>query len=570
MTTEWIKKTKSPLVFKAFEFAKKAHSGMKRASGEDYILHPLEVAHTIYNWGLDESSVAAAFLHDVVEDTKYSLKEIKKNFGEEVAFLVDGLTKLKNIYYTEQRDPENIRKFVIFFSKDIRVLIIKIADRLHNMKTINSLDDEKRKKIALETLEIYAPLAYRLGMTSISGQLEDLCFPYVYPEEYKWLMNELKNDNFDKRQKYATELISKVEKELKANNIIPIKIDARAKHYYSLYKKLLRYDLDLSKIYDLVAVRIIVRTIEECYASLGVVHKIWQPLLGRIKDYIARPKPNGYKSLHTTVFTPENNSYLEIQIRTEEMHKEDELGIAAHWAYAQIKDNKETYKNWRGIKNKKEMLWVEQLRNWVKYFNSNSDNQNKLIENIKNEFLKDRIFVFTPENDVIDLPAGSTPVDFAYKIHSFIGNNCIGAKINGKIAPLDTKLNSGDTVEIITQKGKNPSNKWLDFVKTITAKKAIKKALKKTNQNLLQKTLPQFLEIKIINLDRPGYLKDITEIFSHNKINIVFLKSETDKNSAFSTVHLKIKNIPLKKLESILIKIKKVPDTKEVSFKFIN
>ena len=566
MDFEWIKNLNSELVETAYEFAKKAHLGIKRQSGEDYIFHPMRVAQTVYEWGLDEKSIAAAFLHDVIEDTNYTLKDIEKKFGEEVGFLVNGLTKLKTIKIKENQDVENIRKLVLAFSKDIRVLIIKIADRLDNMKTLNFLLPESQKENALETLEIYAPLANRLGMQKISGELEDLAFPYVYPEEYQWLMNELKGD-FEKRQKYALSLIPILEKELKNNNLTPLKIDARAKRYYSLYKKLLRYDMDISKIYDLVALRIIVSTVTECYTALGIVHKIWQPILGRIKDYISRPKPNGYKSLHTTVFTNEGK-IIEVQIRTQEMHEEDELGIAAHWAYKQLKPNNFN-KNWGGFKNKSELLWVQQLRNWIKNFSSSDDKE--FLETIKTDFLKDRIFVLTPENDIIDLPADSTPVDFAYKIHSQIGDNCVGAKVNGKIVPLNFTLHSGDIVEIITQKGKKPSEDWLRFVKTVNAKKKIKKTVKKKLPTfLISKDTSSFIEIKITNIDRPGYLKDVTEVFAANKINIVYLKSETSKRASFSTVTIKIKNIGIKKLEPLLVKIKKIDSTKEVNFKIIS
>jgi len=565
MDFEWIKSLNSELIKNAYEFAKEAHSGSKRLSGEDYINHPLRVAKTVYEWGLDEKSIAAAFLHDVVEDTGYMLKDIEKKFGEEIAFLVNGLTKLKDIKIKENQDAENIRKLVLSFSRDIRVLIIKIADRLDNMRTLNFLPPESQKPIALETLEIYASLANRLGMQKISGELEDLAFPYVYPEQYQWLINELKDD-FEERQKYALSLVPILEKELKNNNLIPIKIDARAKRYYSLYKKLLRYDMDLNKIYDLVALRVIVNTVEECYLALGIIHKMWQPFPGRIKDYISRPKPNGYKSLHTTVFTDEGK-IIEIQIRTEQMHEEDELGIAAHWAYKQLKPN-DSKKNWSGFKNKSELLWIQQLRNWIKNFSSSNDKE--FLEIIKTDFLKDRIFVLTPENDIIDLPADSTPIDFAYKIHSQIGDNCVAAKVNGKIVPLDFILHSGDVVEIITQKGKKPSEDWLRLVKTINAKKQIKKSLKRKFPDFLKKKdNASFIEIKITNIDRPGYLKDVTEVFAANKVNIVYLKSETSKRASFSTVIIKIKNIDVKKLELLLVKIKKIDSTKEVNFKTV-
>ncbi len=563
MHPEWIEQNHSSLIKEAFNFASEAHRGEKRMNGEDYIIHPLEVAKSVSDWKLDDTSVAAALLHDVVEDTSYTLKDLEKKFGSEIAFLVDGLTKLKNIQYKETKDAENLRKLILSFSQDLRVLIIKVADRLHNMKTLYAVPEEQQKRVAWETLEVYAPLAYRLGMQKLSGELEDLAFPYAYPEEYRWLKNEIKDD-YEARQEYAKSLLPIVRKSLEENKINYLSVDSRAKRYYSLYKKLLRYDMNLGKIYDLVALRIIVKTIEECYASLGVIHKMWQPIPGRIKDYIARPKPNGYRSLHTTVFALDNK-IIEIQIRTEEMHQENEMGIAAHWAYEQIKDSSKKKSNWIGVKSKRELLWVEQLRNWQKQFT----NQNDFLESIKVDFLKDRIFVLTPENDVIDLPIGSTPVDFAYKIHSQIGDACVGAKVNGKIIPLDYELKSGDMVEIVTQKGKKPSNDWLRFAKTLYAKKHIKSILKASDRNLVAKSTPKSLEFKIVNLDRPGFLKDVTEVFASSKINITYFSSETDHRSTFSSVIIKCPVMHQSKIEALIVKLKKVPSTKEVNYKFL-
>jgi GTP pyrophosphokinase len=564
-STDWLKNYPAEgLVNKAYQFAAEAHKDTKRKSGEPYINHCLAVAEAVHNWRLDEASVAAALLHDVVEDTNYPLKTIEKNFGEEVAFLVNGLTKLDTIKYPA-KDPqvENLRKLIVSFSRDLRVVIIKLADRWHNMLTLNALPEDDQKRIALETNDIYAPLAYRLGMQQLSGELRDLAFPYLQPEEYKWLIKEVKEE-YKTRQEYAENKVKPiVAKALEEHNIKPVAIDSRAKRYSSLYQKLLRYDMDLEKIYDLVALRIIVNTVEECYATLGIIHKLWPPLPGRIKDYIARPKPNGYKSLHTTVFCVDNK-ITEFQIRTKEMHEEAELGIAAHWAYEQLKEVGK-HKNWAGVKSRGELIWVEQLRNWQKSFT----NQKEFIESLKIDFFKDRIFVITPHNDVIDLPAGATPIDFAYRIHSEIGSSAVGAKVNGKFVPLDYKLASGDVVEILTQKGKKPSPDWLRFVKTSLARSQIKNALREKQKTLSNKTTESYLEFKIINQDRPGFLKDVTKAYGDLKINITYLNSVTDKRGALSTVTIRTKALPKSQLEQILVRLKKIQGTKELNYKLI-
>jgi len=562
MSASWLAKyPENSLVKKAYAFAEEAHKDEKRESGDPYITHSLAVAETVQKWGLDDSSVAAALLHDVVEDTNFTLKDIEKRFGKEVAFLVDGLTKLKKIQYPE-RDPnvETLRKFIISFGRDLRVVIIKLADRWHNMRTLKFLPEDRQKKIAWETSEIYAPLAYRLGMQRLSGELEDLAFPYLHPEEYLWLLDNVK-ERYEERESYAKKIKPIIKKNLEKNGIKVIAIDSRAKRYSSLYKKLQRYDMDLEKIYDLVALRIIVKTIEDCYAALGVIHKLYPPLPGRIKDYIARPKPNGYQSLHTTVFALDNK-ITEFQIRTEEMHAVDELGIAAHWAYQQVKSSKRHTEHWRGVEARQELIWVEQLRNWQKHL---SDKE--LIESVTVDFFKDRIYVITPQNDVIDLPAGATPVDFAYRIHSEVGNNCVGAKVNGKIVPLNYELHSGDIVEIMTQKAKKPSADWLRFIKTSLARSQIKNALKDKIKTLREKSTPASLEFRIVNQDRPGFLKDVTAAFAELKININHLTSESDARGALSTVILRTAPLTKSKLEQVLVKIKKIAGTKEVSYK---
>lgn len=561
---QWIEKyPKNSVVRKAFVFASGAHKNATRASGDPYITHCTTVARTVHEWRLDEQSVAAAFLHDVVEDTDYTKEDIAKEFGGEIASLVDGLTKLKHFKYGENPDVENLRKLILSFTNDLRVIIIKLSDRYHNMKTLQFLFPEKQHDIAWETMEVYAPIAYRLGMQRLSGELEDFAFPFLYKDEHRWLINSVK-ERFEERATYAEKIEPIVHKILEEEKIRPISVDSRAKHYYSLYRKLMRNDMDLEKIYDLVALRVIVKTVEECYATLGAIHKYYAPLPGRFKDYISRPKPNGYKSLHTTVFCVDNR-ITEIQIKTREMHEENELGIAAHWAYEQEKDFAGTRETWTGVKNRRELLWVKQLKNWQKNFT----NQKDFLRALKVDFFKERIFVITPMNDVIDLPAGATPIDFAYQIHSEIGNQCVGARINGKIVPLTYELQSGDLVEILTQHGKKPSEDWLRLVKTTLARKYIKSALREKTKKLQKKIGREFLEFKITSLDRPGYLKEIAGVFADLKINITYLQSQTDPRLTFSLITLRCCVIPKSKLNKILVNLKKIQGTNEVSYKYV-
>lgn len=468
--------TTSDLVRRAHAFSKNAHKGQKRQNGEPYFNHCVSAASSVSEWGLDEVSVAAALLHDVSEDTQIPIESIKKEFGEEVAFLVDGVTKISRIKYRGvEVEVENLRKMILALSKDLRVVLIKLADRLHNVRTLDALPPPKQKRIALETMEIYAPLAYRLGMQKLSGELEDLSFKYIYPQEYGWLIKNVR-DRYEEREKYLDRAKPTLLSELKKAGIVPLVLESRAKRYASLYKKLLRYDMDIEKIYDLVAMRIIMKNVADCYAALGIVHNLWPPLPGRIKDYIALPKPNGYRSLHTTVFCIENK-IIEIQLRTKEMHTENENGIAAHWAYENIKGSKKYTARFASFADKKELAWVNQLTAWQSSYQSDPDD---FLESLKVDFFKDRIFAVTPRGKVIDLPVGATPVDFAYQIHSDIGNECVGARVNGRIASLNYALRSGDIVEILTQKNKKPSVSWLDFVKTSTAEHHIKLHLKKT------------------------------------------------------------------------------------------
>lgn len=475
---KYLKDAELEKIKKAYFFAREAHQEQKRYTGEPYLEHSLNAASTLASWKLDAEAICAAILHDVPEDTKFSIKQIRKEFGKNVAELVDGVTKLGHIRIKKswfpfrpskketladfERQVETLRKMILAMSKDIRVILIKFADRLHNMQTLQAVEKESQERIAKETLEIYAPLAHRLGMMELKGILEDLAFPYVYPKEYKWL-SQLTIPEYKKREKYLKKVKKILEKKLKTSNIPLLEIHSRAKHFYSLYKKLLKYDKDLSKIYDLVALRIIVPTVEDCYKALGIIHADWKPLVGRIKDYISMPKPNGYQSLHTTVFC-EGGEIVEFQIKTVPMHEQAENGIAAHWHYTEQKISNKL--------PKEKLAWIHQLAKWQKSLRD----PKKLYEDLKLDFFKDRIFVFTPKGDIIDLPAGSVAIDFAYAIHTEVGNRCIGAKANGQLISLDKPLANSDIVEIITSKKKSlPKRDWLEFVKTSQARSCIRK-----------------------------------------------------------------------------------------------
>jgi guanosine-3',5'-bis(diphosphate) 3'-pyrophosphohydrolase len=449
------------VIKKAFEFAKNIHNGQKRDSGEEYIFHPLQSAKILADLDLDYETISAAMLHDVLEDSDTSPENIEKEFGPNITFLVKAVTKLKNVNYSgEKVYIENFHKMILATAKDLRVVLIKLADRLHNLETIESFKGNK-ERIARESLEVYAPLASRLGMGEIKGIIEDLAFPHIYPEDYKKLLAFVKNQ-IEENKKYIADIKPALEKTLKENGIKFINISARAKHLYSLWRKLQKYDFNLERIYDLVALRIIVPDVASCYETLGILHKYWQPLPGRIKDYIALPKPNGYQSLHTTVFC-NDGKITEFQIRTEEMHKNADYGIAAHWSY---KENKNYIT--------KKLSWIKQLQEWQ----LQNMSLQEFWENAKIDFFKDRIFVFTPKGDVIELPEGSVPIDFAYAVHTDLGNKCSQSKVNGKIMAINQTLNDGDIVEIVVSKKQNPSRDWLEFVKTSKARSKIREHLK--------------------------------------------------------------------------------------------
>lgn len=554
-------KQSSELIRKAYDLAKKLHEGQKRKTGEPYFNHALATGENIAQWGLDEASIAAGLLHDVVEDTDYPLEKIRKEFGDEVAFLVDGVTKISKIKYRGmERQVENLRKMILALSQDIRVVIVKLADRLHNMQTLGALPPQKQKRIALETMEIYSPIAYRLGMQRISGELEDLAFPYIYPQEYRWLISHVK-EKFDERERYSEKVKPVIAEALQKAGIEVLSIDYRAKRYSSLYKKLLRYDMDIDKIYDLVALRVVVKNVENCYAALGIVHNLWPPLPNRIKDYIALPKPNGYRSIHTTVFCIDNR-ITEIQIRTKEMHDEAEIGIAAHWAYEQAKESKAYLEKQSVSADKKELLWVQQLRSWQKEFSTPEE----FVESLKIDFFSDRIFAITPKGEVMDLPAGATPIDFAYQIHTDVGNACTGAKVNGKIVSLEQPLRSGDIVEILTQKNKKPSESWLEIVKTSNARNHIRAALK-GKLSRLDKSEPKESELKITVEDRTGLLKDITDIITRSHVNMTAINTIT--NAKFPILRIRCDIVNTDKIEKLIVKLKKLKEIREISYVLI-
>ncbi len=463
------------LIKKAYEFAEKAHKGQKRKSGEDYIIHPLYTAFYLCEMKLSPNTVAAGLLHDVVDDTPITQEEIKKEFGKDIAFLVQGISKLGKIKYRgKERYIENLRKVFFAMAKDIRVILIKLCDRLHNLETLKYLPTEKAKRIALETLEIYAPISFRLGIRNLTGRLEDAAFPWAYPFEYQQLVKQVK-DKYEQRRKYLDKVKPIVAKRLRKERILPIEIHYRSKRYWSLYKKLQRYDQDLNKIYDLVALRIIVKDIKDCYKTIGIIHKLWKPLPRRIKDYIASPKPNGYRSLHTTVFCM-NGKITEFQIKTPQMHKEAEYGIAAHWYYSEQKGLKAYIRRLITKPPEKDLKWIKQLGEYQE--KTRDFSSDKYLESLKIDFFSNRIFVFTPQGDVIDLPEGATPIDFAYAIHTEVGNLCQQARVDGKIASLNYPLQNGNLVEIITNKNRKPSRDWLKFVKTNLARYRIKSSFK--------------------------------------------------------------------------------------------
>ncbi len=488
---------------RAYVYSAKVHQGQTRRSGEPYLVHPMGVAHIIAKLHLDESSVVAGLLHDTLEDTLATPEEIEELFGATVRFLVEGLTKLTKVSFSsgQQKQAENVRKMLVAMSEDIRVILIKLADRLHNMRTLDHLDDGQRQAMSMETMEIYAPLANRLGIQWVRTELEDLAFKYLHPDRFTEIEDKLAQLKRE-RHPFIEKTIHRLEKVLEENTI-KAQVAGRLKHYYSIYKKMLQKNLDFDQVYDIIAFRIITETIGDCYRVLGLIHAMWKPLPGRFKDYIAMPKINRYQSLHTTVLALPTGERVEIQIRTRDMHGVAEQGIAAHWVY------KEGGKSLQQSKDLAQFGWLRELLEKQKDMVDPAE----FLETVKVDLFSDEVFAFTPKGDVKALPRGATALDFAYAIHSEVGHHCVGAKINGKIAPLRQKLKNGDTIEILTSTKQKPSKDWLAFVRTSMAKNKIRAVIRaeqrKRSQEIGREILEKECKRRGINLARKWKMGDI-------------------------------------------------------------
>ncbi len=470
------RKTDTKLIMKAYQFALEKHGDQKRKSGEPYIIHPVQVAYTLAELGLDDSTICAALLHDVVEDTNSTYQDLVTEFGQEIASMVDGVTKLSKLNYesVEEEQVENYRKMFLAMGKDIRVIMIKLADRLHNMRTLKFLVRDRQIANAKETMDLYAPLANRLGIYSLKWELEDLSFKYLYPEEYREIVEGIAKKR-EERLQFIEKIENQIKQELKKQRI-EAEITGRAKHLYSIYRKMKRDNCTLDQIYDLFALRIIVNSVKDCYAALGVVHELYNPMPGRFKDYIAVPKPNMYQSLHTTLIG-EKGTPFEVQIRTWDMHRIAEYGIAAHWAYKEASFAKGKKANVTVTEDK--LAWLRETLEWQK----DMQDPQEFLNTLKTELFEDEVYVFTPKGDIKVLPRGSTPIDYAYSIHAEIGHHMTGCKINSKMMPIITKLHNGDIVEIITsENSKGPSRDWLKFIKSSTAKNKILAWFKKNQR----------------------------------------------------------------------------------------
>ena len=493
------------LLLDAYRYAELMHEGQKRASGEPYFSHPCAVAEILIGLGMDTPSIAAAFLHDVIEDTQATNEDIRTQFGNEILTLVDGVTKLDKIRYAshEEEDAENFRKIFVAMANDIRVIIIKLADRLHNMRSLNFLSNERQQRIAKETLEVFTPLAGRLGISQIKCELEDLCLKYLDPEAYEYLVTNI-HQKLEERKSFVDFVVNELKNILK-DGAIEGEVFGRPKHFYSIYEKMKNQGKSLDQIYDLAAVRVIVKNTEECYEVLGKIHKRWKPVPGRIKDYIATPKRNLYQSLHTTVVT-NFGQIFEIQIRTQEMHKMAEFGIAAHWRYKENKSGETGFDQ--------RLSWIRDVMDWQGSLNDSKE----FVDSLKNDLYSNELLVFTPHGKVISLPLEATPVDFAYAIHSEVGNKCVGAKVNSRIVPLNSQLHTGDVVEILTSPNtKGPSWDWLKFVKSSSAKGKIRAFFKREMKEGNAKTGRAMLEAEA---KRRGYnLADLLTEESFNKLS---------------------------------------------------
>lgn len=525
------------LLRRAYEFASEVHGEQKRLSGEPYINHPLETANILAELEMDVKSIAAAFLHDVIEDAHVEFDEVARTFDKEIATLVDGVTKLKLADFEPRdtdpedrkkrhaevnRSAENLRKIFLAMARDFRVMVIKLADRLHNMRTLSALPPERQLKVATETLQIYSPLAHRLGIWQIKWQLEDLAFKYAQPDEYTEIVEKVSRTRRD-RESSLKEVVDLIRTRLEAEGI-KAEIQGRPKHLYSIYQKMLKQEIDFGEIYDLIAIRIIVHSVGDCYHALGIVHDQWMPIPERFDDYIAKPKSNMYQSLHTKVIGPVGEP-LEIQIRTWEMHRTSEFGIAAHWQYKEGGSANDQFEG--------KLTWLrQQLFDWQ----ADAKDATEFLRSVTEDLFTDQVFVFTPKGDVIDLPAGSTPVDFAYRIHSDVGNHCVGAKVNGRIVPLSHRLNNGDIMDIIRRSGAAPSLDWLNFVKTSHARSKIKQHFRKLRYNDSMAKGREMLEKEI---ERQGLDPQLLKSeHLQTVINQVNVQSEDDLFAAIGYGHV--------------------------------
>ena len=611
------------LISKAYDFAKKAHSGQKRKSGEPYFVHLTEVAYILAELRGDSTTIIAGLLHDTLEDTNTKPEDIKRLFGDEVLEIVEGVTKIRQVKFEDKENvAENIRKVVLATAKDFRVILVKLADRLHNMRTLRFLPRERQKAIAKETLEIYVPIAYKLGMHRIKSELEDLCLKHLNPEIYQYLKKRI-GQKKEEREKQVSKIVEHFKKELRAAGF-DVEVFGRAKTFYSIYKKMITKKKTFEEIHDLIAIRIITNTVEDCYKVLGYIHSHYKPIMKAFRDYIAVPKPNGYQSIHTTILFDKQS--VEIQIRTWDMHYVAEDGIAAHWRYKGTDRDKQFDRR---------INWLKRILSWLQ----ESKNAEEFIENLKVDLFKDEIVVLTPKGDPIILPEGATPIDFAYMVHTELGNRCSKAMVNGKIVSLDTPLESGDVVEIITSKNAKPSRNWLRFVKTKSAAHKIRKALgivkeeeqttRKTEEVMSEKELIKLLDLKgikpsmvklakccnpkygdaiigvktkdgkitvhkkncvnqfsipeeqrfilnwkprgitkhytleVLFVDRVGLLADILNVISKKRINIESVKSKSSKEKAILTFDINLTDKD--KLKELVKEIKEINNVLSVS-----